>query len=93
MSPTHKEQIDVPDGFQIQHTYNGEARQLVVYLKPVPPPEPEIENCRYCKGELMVAYYSCNDFRIRHVRDACTVTFHGRYPTRLAAIQACNRRA
>lgn len=105
---THKEEIDVPENWTVDraedpcpcaHCRDEGLRSFRVFLKPVPPPEPAMENCRYCGAKWKITeedvlvggprfYLSANH------PESCLFNYtKPSFDTRLAAIQAANRRA
>jgi hypothetical protein len=102
---THEETIQVPDGWTIENCHlnindaegcTGAVIYLKLEAKPLPPPEPAIEPCAYCGGELDIRMVVDGWFKVIHygLESHCNVRFDGLYfTTRLAAIEAANRRA
>ena len=99
---THAETIQVPAGWTIDElsgSHLGEhTKAMVCYLKPLPPPEPPIDSCRYCGAAWSVS--ECLGWFTLWAPHAdgcmlrCLLGAHTpKYSTRLAAIQAANRRA
>jgi hypothetical protein len=100
---THKETIDVPDEWTVDSAsistgiyYGGNYGYWQCSLVPNPSPEPPIENCRYCGEKVQIITLAAGQFKLVHagICSSCNVSFDRLYfTTRLAAIEAANRRA
>ena len=94
----HKETVQVPDGYTIDTCPCTWPDYVIQYrLKPVPPPEPPILPCPFCGKALEIKESNGEHFIYHGFPDNCVARFTSSsmsgYPTRLAAIEAANRRS
>jgi hypothetical protein len=91
---THEETIQVPDGWTVDYLCFSDAdmKQPYIRLKPI---EPAIKPCAYCGAEWETSIYERRPqcFLYAKHKPGCICVNGMVFPTRLAAIEAANRRA